>query len=705
MIINGIQNQSVRTRLVLKNFTGHMITDGDASDLPDTVGREVRSLSAYKDMSALYLDREVHDQAQIGGTYSYAKGFATNGLIGAVSFFIGDDLYIVTVQVDDVTGDANIVAVKKTSESDTPTVYATNNLSSLVASYGSGKDRFIYYRGLMRFGGDSTEHGGSFDPSRTGSEFLTENSDSEGYGVISPTVWDTYGNLNFDGTKTSASYDKHTIGITITEAPHSTNTGEKSPFFNKFARYAVSFVYDGYQESPIEILAGYYEPSDSTYFPRLNLCKGHTSGLDDRITHINIYRAMLDQTYSETTDDFYFVYSVPVTGSFTDDFGQTNTWAQGDGVTFDASVDYITVTDVGSPRPESYYMRTGVTLFNRAETSTGDEQINVDYNPYWDIGTMVRARAVVHALKYMQDGEWITPERTILVSETGKPDVFYPNSYITFERGSGEFIAMRNLGPDRLLLVSETSTIVVNVSNEPVYWFVENELGIGASHSGRVVDSDVGIFIIGDKHLYLVDFYGELHILTNHLKEFWRSCDFSIAVGGYDNRHKRLYISRITYSFATIGVSYDIESKALIIWDAPIPATFMVSGFNADLYFGSVNTTTDVCTLYKAGDNSSNMECVFVTKKFDCQLSDVDKLLRKVRVRYKCPNDSVSLRVYDETDSLMGTLQTMPASSAVTEYEYHISGVFKEIYVDTRVTTDGDFELHEISIEYMIKAM
>ena len=683
-----------------------MISDGDVTDVQPGDASLIKSLrTGYG--SSLFLDRNLFDMTDIG---TYTATTALDGYAGAKSYIDDGSLIICSIyNADD--GNVYIDYASKSSEAAAATGKSKVILPSTTVSGGHLPERFIYNRGIMRFGADKDVHGGTIDMSRGASDILTEHIDGEGAAVVNPELWDdTDSVLSSDGTKSLDQYGKHTIGLQLSSV--ATNY-TATVFAGKYITYGISFVYDGWQESPIEIAATSYQTSSDIDGVRLKILQGNDSGsdanLDPRITSINVYRAILDVDGDVSTNDFYLLYSVDSNTSaspaIVDDDGNSESWVAGLGSGgTSTTLDYVTMIDLGFPRSQSYYVRTGVDSFNRALTSSGARKVVVEFDHYWDMGIIVKGRAVVRTLKYMDDGKYIEPIRTLSISEPGMPDVFYPNSTISFESsGGGTISSIKNLGPDRIILFDETSATVVNVSNDPQYWFVERIISIGIDDPGKVCSTDSGVVVVNERHLYLITDYGDVKFLTLNNESFWNDCDVSSAIVHYDSFNNVVYATRITKDFASTGVIYDFKRNRFLQWTPRSHADGSVVGFSGRVYFIDVNSSSNIYSFYKIGDDSSSIDIEFDSKNIDVSTATVPKILRAVTIIYKSAS-AVYLQLYDETGAI-GSAQTMPAASNPTQFTLRLSRQFRKLRLKINGSLVGSFEIQEIAVESYMRAV
>ncbi len=331
-----------------------------------------------------------------------------------------------------------------------------------------------------------------------------------------------------------------------------------SSFTNVAYQIAVSYIYDGNQESLLFI-----PTSNNTFTPsgankKLEFALYANAAYDSRISGARIY-ARVDGTQ----DPFFLLIDVDMTKGIrpnlnlnfeTDD--NVSAWSDNSSAT-QAKAESIHCTDINL---ETYEILNGFS--NEQEKITisgvGEGYKAAEVTNRRCFVANIRTKMSDNVLKQFRDRIMYTP--------INKFDTFPRDNFIDVVQGdASEFTALSSFS-DRLLAYKRDKLFIINIANpNPSNWFLENTIErAGCEMASALVKTEFGVVWAGKYGLYLYN--GQVkNLLENKLKtESWISFYTKGTILGYHNEHRYLIIVKDCIKDNNNAYLYDFKNNAIV---------------------------------------------------------------------------------------------------------------------------------------------
>ena len=463
-------------------------------------------------------------------------------------------------------------------------------------------------------------------------------------------------------TDTSNTYPTGDQGFSIDY--DSTNTNNASFLETKTWDIALSFIYDGNQESLLKV------PTSNNTFTtvqgndlRLRVMAKITNGYDARISGGRMYC----KPNGDDKEPWTLLCDIDlVSGVSASVNGEKVGWTAASATTF-----YVDITLL-SMNIDSYESINGYSPDVKSN-SIGEQ------GEGWKSGTITNRRAFVANVKIKNtyDENITAYGDRIMFSLPNRFDTFPSFNFIDVVKGDAENYVKLASYADRLIALKQNSVQIVNVSSpSESNWFLESDIkSNGVQNPAAVFRSDKGILWANEKGFFIYNGSKIINLIDNKINQTdWSSFITSSSLVGYDGHsNMAMVIRRSDSSASNQGDAYIYDFK-----------TFSWS-FHTDLLTASAGEYTNFITDYN-GDlvvgvqNSSNIEI----KKFSYDtVAAVSADAVKIRTRdidFGTPN--LLKKIYSVTVTYKSdAAQTTPVSVAVDN-----SGSFTTLtgnFVDT----------------------
>ena len=461
---------------------------------------------------------------------------------------------------------------------------------------------------------------------------------------------------------TSNTYPSSDKGFSIDY--DSTNTNNASFLETKTWDIALSFIYDGNQESLLKV------PTSNNTFTtvqgndlRLRVMAKITNGYDARISGGRMYC----KPNGDDKEPWTLLCDIDlVSGVSASVNGEKSGWTAASATTF-----YVDITLL-SMNIDSYESINGYSPDVKSN-SIGEQ------GEGWKSGTITNRRAFVANVKIKNtyDENITAYGDRIMFSLPNRFDTFPSFNFIDVVKGDAENYVKLASYADRLIALKQNSVQIVNVSSpSESNWFLESDIkSNGVQNPAAVFRSDKGILWANEKGFFIYNGSKIINLIDNKINQTdWSSFITSSSLVGYDGHsNMAMVIRRSDSSASNQGDAYIYDFK-----------TFSWS-FHTDLLTASAGEYTNFITDYN-GDlvvgvqNSSNIEI----KKFSYDtVAAVSADAVKIRTRdidFGTPN--LLKKIYSVTVTYKSdAAQTTPVSVAVDN-----SGSFTTLtgnFVDT----------------------
>ena len=494
----------------------------------------------------------------------------------------------------------------------------------------------------------------------------------------------------------------------------STNTNDNSLWDSETWKIALSFVYDGNQESLL------YVPTSNNTFTtvlgndlRLRVMAAISAsnlGYGARVTGGRMYY----KTSDSETDDWILLCNIDLTHGVSPTLeGDKTGWTAESATTFYSDVTLL------SPNTDSYKSINGYSpdIHSNSIGRLGEG---------WRTGLICNRRAFVANVrtKNEYDNNVTIHGDRILYSMPNKFDTFPSFNYIDVVKGDAEHYLKLESFADRLLAFKHHSVQIINVSSpSDDSWFLEEDIkNNGIEHSASVFRSNKGIIWANNEGCFLYNGSEILNLTENKINQStWSSFVTTSSCVGYDAHSDMILISRQSDTgAANMGDCYvfDFKTGAWSYNSTLINVSSLYTNFITD-YNG------DLCVAVK---NSSNIEfkkfsyttlesigigkAVFRTKDIDFDLPSIRKKIYSVTVTYKSDNAQTTPIAYSTnggtgyanfTGNFIATGDTWKKLRATVSTPITCQSIAIQIKNASAVTgSTRGIQIGDISLEYRI---
>jgi len=330
------------------------------------------------------------------------------------------------------------------------------------------------------------------------------------------------------------------------ELTFSSNSGVSGSLIpNNGNYYSVSFVYDGYQESPLSSWEKQSTVSGGSGVSLNVKIDIYPVGLSKRVTHINLYRSSDSSTSSTQPSGFFrLVKSIPLKSGW-----------------------LITDTDTTNPDWGNYYTKTIVdtgTSYASYEARTGISEALLTTIPKYGLSAKVNNYLYIADCSHIDIDDatnYLFKSRPFNFDQFNwaKDFLLLPDTPVALESFNG-----------RLYAFSKSATYIIN----PDGMYIEDTLeGIGCRNQNAIVSSEIGMCWIDFNSIYLHDGKNindigmkikKAHQIDNTYNVYStleKLCAFSTSdytgdiVVGYDS-YRKAFLFFYTYKYTPSGTVY-----------------------------------------------------------------------------------------------------------------------------------------------------
>ena len=447
------------------------------------------------------------------------------------------------------------------------------------------------------------------------------------------------------GTSNATAFKQSQVNFT-NFATNSTASAISANHFPQF--YATSFVYDGYQETPLSPWEK-YDPSNTnqiTFTLRI-----YASGLSKRITHINIYRSNgLSASQTVPTGFFRLVDSVSVKYGWSET-AQAHTspdWGKY------YEKDFIDNRDDGS----SYESRVGIS--EAIDNTLPKYGLSTKVNNYLYIGDCSHI-GIDNATNYLFKSRPFNFDQF----NWARDFLLLPSKPVALESFNG-----------RLYAFSENSIYVIN----PDGMYIEDTLeGIGCRNQNSVVVSDIGMCWMDNNSIYYYDGQSINDIAqpikyaeqTDNSEALYSSMEYLTAlssshyygdiVAAYDGYRKSFYFfytRKASSQYFPHTLVYTVPKNR---WDVWTRANGLSGGYGTFEVYGSTigknnevlisDTEHGLIQPFDPKNSTRKTSFEWYSKKFTMGDSTVDKKFFKVEALSEDSTPTITVNTAENSSS------------------------------------------------------
>ena len=509
-------------------------------------------------------------------------------------------------------------------------------------------------------------------------------------------------------TDTSNTYPTADNGFSIDY--DSTNANDNSTWSTETWKIALSFIYDGNQESLL------YVPTSSNTFTtvegndlRLRVMAQISSGYGARISGGHMYFKASDSD----EDPWVLLCDIDlvdgVSGAlYADKIG----WTAASATTL--------YSDITALRPN-------LDTFETINGYSPDVSANSlgQYGEGWKTSVIANRHAFIANVKVKNDyDDNITAYGDrIMYSLPNKFDTFPSFNFIDVVKGDAEAYIKLESFADRLIALKHNSCQIINISSpSATNWFLEENIkNNGVSHPAAVFRCSKGILWANKRGFYLYNGSKIINLIDNKIDQSdWSSFITNYSIVGYDaNSDMAIIIRDAETSGATQGDAYifDFKTNAWSFHTDLLTAsadnyTNFVTDYNGDLVIGVQNSSnidikkfSHTTTAAIAADSVS-----LVTKDFDFGSTALKKKIYAVTVTYKsdaAQTTPISIKKDGSGSYAAMTGNFIDTGSAwkrlratITPFTCQSLAIRIRNETNTTVSDDYGLQIGDISIEY-----
>ena len=424
-----------------------------------------------------------------------------------------------------------------------------------------------------------------------------------------------------------------------------------SSWMNKTYQLAVSYIYDGNQESLL-----YIPSSNNTIAPgsdnqKLTLEIYANGAYNSRISGARIYARE-----NETDDPWFLVVDMDLsTGTRTTLSEPRQLW-EGNSSATQARSYNIFSSDINL---ETYEILNGF--------SPDEQKISISGNGEGYATAVVANRRtfIANMRTENEEGKVVQMRDRIMYSPVGRFDTFPRSYFIDVIKGdAGEFVHLESFG-DRLLAYKQDRLFIINIgSPSPANWFLEQikEYG-GCQHPGAVQKTEFGVMWANNYGFWIYNGQSFANLIDGKISEStWESFFTNGTIVGYNPKYNYALLLKdsittttseaLVYDFRTGGWTeapnsiYDVSSD----YGSGVVTTNMIVDHDNNLTFGiqrqkigndqnSTSNPDETIKFIEWSETSkggiANGDSLFVTKDFDFGDPGRVKRFYKVIITYK----------------------------------------------------------------------
>lgn len=380
---------------------------------------------------------------------------------------------------------------------------------------------------------------------------------------------------------------------------------------------AISFIYDGNQESLLFSSTGNFTVADGDSVSMTVKAKTDTTGYNPRITGGRLYCRI------EGSDDPWILLcdiDMRLGARATLD-GTYKSWT--DGTTPATDIDTGTVTSL-EMNIDTYETINGYS-HEEASNSIGQD------GEGWKTAVVANRRVfVANVRRYYQqtDDNKSFPDR-ICYSEINKFDTFPTSNQLDVVKGDAESYVCLKSYADRLLAFKQNSVQIINIAApSDTSWYLEdNKKYMGIYHPAAACDTDFGIAWINKSGCFLYDGQHITNLIWDKIdatewSSFVGTAANDVSIIGYERHKKQLVVLRDCTGNQADGGDiylYDFYTKSWTKGTDIFTDTYVYTNFihdwNGDLIIGEEDSGTT--TFKKWSDTSQSHSCTIELKDDD----------------------------------------------------------------------------------------
>lgn len=471
--------------------------------------------------------------------------------------------------------------------------------------------------------------------------------------------------------------------------------GEDNYLWKKVFEGAVSYVYDGNQESLLTVSSNNLDNTSLAGDPVLSrgtfslYMSGHTAdynstNFDKRITHVKFYLR------EQGTEDWFLqgVYDMDLGGMLPYSEVKED-WA------YNAANNGLYYTSNTLTNSTDNYMAEPLmehTYLTENGHSPSEKAIDIgNQGDGWKASVVLNRQVYLFGVKATdEDGKQIENGDLILVSEPNQPDKFLRSKALVTTTGDGDHLVGGLAMADRIFAFKRTSLTIINVAQrafiegEVVQEGVEDVDKYASTNYGAVWVNANGLFLHNGKQYIELFKKRKGDTLEPFIDLDWFNTNIYVTglCGLGYNRHKQQiivsgYVSgkeMIIYDLASGNVSYGIGR-------IPILNSNMVQDVVGNTLF--TKETGGNALLYKFDFDATAYSYVkYYSKNFDLGDKGVKKYIYDVKVEYKNTgaqlDDNIELYLDGVSFRMVGQMLAAQTSFVEATYVMPSSAVYNE---------------------------
>jgi hypothetical protein len=518
---------------------------------------------------------------------------------------------------------------------------------------------------------------------------------------------------NASRTDTANTYPSANVGFSIDY--DSTNANENAFFETKTWKIAVSFVYDGNQESLLTI------PTVNNTFTtvlgndlRLRVMAkigSSGTGYDARISGGRMY--CKDNT--DDTANWLLLANIDlvegVSASLT---GDKSSWVANSATEIYADIELINMNFDTFESINGYSPEISANSIGRLGEG-------------WRTGVIANRRAFVANVKIKNayDANITAYGDRIMFSLPNRFDTFPSFNFIDVVKGDAEAYLKLHSFADRLVALKHNSVQIINISSPSESgWFLEEDIkNNGVNHPAASFRSNKGILWANKKGLFIYTGSQIGNLIDKKIDQSeWSSFMTNFSIVGYDgNADMAIVIRDSENSAANQGDAYiyDFKTNAWSFHSDLLTAsagkyTNFVTDYNGDLVVGVQNSTNVDIKKFNYTRNAvvATDEAYFSTKDFDFGFPSLKKKIYAITVTYKsdaAQTNPISFALDGSTSFTEATGNFSNTSSwkrlrATLSSPQSCQSVRIRIKNNSSNTIDNDdgIQINDISVEYRL---
>jgi len=514
-------------------------------------------------------------------------------------------------------------------------------------------------------------------------------------------------------TATTNIYPSANAGFSIDY--DSTNANENAFFETKTWKIALSFVYDGNQESLLFI------PTTNNTFTtvlgndlRLRVMAkigSSSTGYDARISGGRMY--CKDNT--DDTASWLLLANIDlvegVSASLT---GDKSSWVANSATEIYADIELINMNFDTFESINGYSPEISANSIGRLGEG-------------WRTGIIANRRAFVANVKIKNtyDANITAYGDRIMFSLPNRFDTFPSFNFIDVVKGDAEAYLKLHSFADRLVALKHNSVQIINISSPSESgWFLEEDIkNNGVNHPAASFRSNKGILWANKKGLFIYTGSQIANLIDKKIDQSeWSSFMTNFSIVGYDGNADMAMVIRDSENSADNqgdAYIYDFKTNAWSFHSDLLTAsagkyTNFVTDYNGDLVIGVKNSTNVDIKKFNYARNTviPADEAYFSTKDFDFGFPSLKKKIYSITVTYKTDRNQtnpISFALDGSTTFTEATGNFFDTSSwkrlrATLSTPQSCQSIRIRVKNNTNSTRDGDdgIQINDISVEYRL---